>query len=74
MNGELASVSCELESMTCSTETDTGAARATLVKGLGTAFVWTWKRLARMWANSIDAIQRMIWVCYITPMACNFRR
>jgi hypothetical protein len=74
MNGELARVSCELESVTCSTETAAGATKVTLGQRLRRAWAESWKRPARMWANSIDAIQRMIRVCYITPMACNFRR
>jgi hypothetical protein len=74
MDGKLASVSCELESMTCSTETDAGAARVTLVKSRGKGWVRIWKRLTRELGDFIDGMELMTRVCHITPMACNIPR
>jgi hypothetical protein len=72
MNGEFASVSCELEAVACSTETATGTANATLGQRLGKGWAQIWNSLARMWTDLLDKAERMWQLCETLPVACDY--
>lgn len=72
MDGEFASVSCDLESVGCGTQTAPGTTKATLGQRLSRDWVRTWKSLAKMWLNFIAGMERMLRVCDSLPVACRY--
>jgi hypothetical protein len=73
MNGELASVSCDLESAVCSTETVARATTATLRQRFSKAWVVTWNGLARIWATLMEDTDSASRLCETMPIACHYR-
>ena len=72
MNGKLVSVSCELESAVCSTETAAGATKWTLVKALGRGWARTWRSLHRRLQSFTETMEIGLRVCDTTPVACRY--
>jgi hypothetical protein len=72
MDGKLVSVSCELESAVCSTETAAGETKRTLVKGLGRAWVRTRRSLGRVLQSFTETMEVWLRVCGTLPAACRY--